>query len=101
MSLMKKNGFADFARKYGWILLACALVAVMVFIIDGKETTDPAASAPSVSAEVSASTPAEGTGAETGSQERNTTPAVLGGIGAMVVYYVGSRMFDKKKNKKK
>ena len=101
MSLMKKNGFADFARKYGWILLTCALVAVMVFLIDGKKISDPAASAPSSSVEASVSMPAEGTGEETGTGERNTTPAVLGGIGAMVVYYVGSRMFDRKKNKKK
>lgn len=101
MSLMKKNGFADFARKYGWILLACMLVTVMVFLIDGKEISDPAASSPSPSAEATVSTPVEGTSAETGTGERNTAPAVLGGIGAMVVYYVGSRMFDKKKNKKK
>ena len=57
VSLMKKNGFADFARKYGWILLTCALVAVMVFIIDGKETSDPAAATFSFSKQSSGELP--------------------------------------------
>ena len=99
MSLRKKSGFTDFARKYGWIFLACALAIVMTFLIEEQDPADPAADAPSTSVEEAVSTPSDGTGGQAEKKELDTTPAVLGGIGAIVVYYVGCRIFDRKNKK--
>ena len=88
MSIGKKS-----SRKR--MILMCVLLAlvmvVYVYLTDDGSSTPPADSAPDVSAEA----PAE-------KEPTDPTPAIIGGVAAIAVYYAGSVAIGTlKKNKKK
>lgn len=88
MSIGKKS-----SRKR--MILMCVLLAlvmvVYVYLTDDGSSTPPADSAPDVSAEA----PAE-------KEPTDPTPAIIGGVAAIAVYYAGSVAIGAlKKNKKK
>ena len=88
MSIGKKS-----SRKR--MILMCVLLAlvmvVYVYLTDNGSSTPPADSAPDVSAEA----PAE-------KEPTDPTPAIIGGVAAIAVYYAGSVAIGAlKKNKKK
>ena len=88
MSLMKKSSHKR-------TLLVCVLLVlvmvVYVYLTDDGASTPPADSAPDVSVEA----PAE-------KEPIDPTPAIIGGVAAIAVYYAGSVAISAlKKNKKK
>jgi len=88
MSIMKKSNHKR-------TLLVCVLLAlvmvVYVYVTDDGASTPPADSAPDVSVEA----PAE-------KEPIDPTPAIIGGVAAIAVYYAGSVAIGAlKKNKKK
>ena len=88
MSLMKKSSHKR-------TLLVCVLLVlvmvVYVYLTDDGSSTPPVNSAPDISVEA----PAE-------KEPTDPTPAIIGGVAAIAVYYAGSVAIGTlKKNKKK
>lgn len=77
------------------IILACVLLTAMFALVTWMTQQGPSATAPDASGSVSAETPAQPE-----KEPVNTTPALIGGVAAIAVYYVGSIAIAAVKKKK-
>ena len=78
------------------IIFACILLTAMFALVTWMTQQGPNASAPSASASTSVETPAQ-----PDKEPVNTTPALIGGVAAIAVYYVCSMAIDAVKKKKR